>query len=234
MSLMKKLTIVLVIVCMTIPMNGCKISKSKASAQGALRVGSSQIADSSENGLSKAASKDDKIVAIPQDMQEMFRSCAQLVSYLAVSTYDVDIQNLSVEDFWLIMSLVTYAEKPELVGEFGTIDMEYEDVCDIAEAFFSETLAVSDMPTPQDIYSASYVPAEKLYELQPVSIGDINPELVSIEQTDQSGKRFLMRINLVDQKERIKKTHWHVSLESWPDDADHFFPYKFIKAWHVD
>lgn len=228
---MKKVTIAILIACMVMPMSGCAKTKTQASAQGLLEANDIQGA-----GLvdTQAVAAENEGTDIPQDVQAMFRSCAQLVSYLAVSTYAIDMQNLSAEDFWLIMSLVTYAQKPDTVGEFGTIDLEYDVVYDIAQAFLSEALSVSDMPTPKDIYSASYVAAEKLYELQPVSISDVEPELVSIEQTDQSASRFLMRIKLVDTQERIKKTQWHVSLEAWGDKAIHFFPYKLVKAWHVD
>jgi hypothetical protein len=221
---MKKLITAVLITSMAIAFNGCSIVKAETLFQGAFKA---EAADTQE------VDAVDKSLEIPQEAQEMFRSCAQLVSYLAVSTYDVDMQNLSAEDFWLIMSLVTYAEDPDSVGEFGTIDLKYEAVRDIAEAFFSEVLLSSDMPAPKGIYSASYVSAEQLYELQPVSVSDINPELVALEQTDNVGHRFLMKIKLLDKQERIKKKEWNVSIETWEDDAEHFFPYKFIKAWHV-
>ena len=232
---MKKVTIAILIACMVLAFSGCKSIKSQASAQGALKSDATETAEpGDEVGDGGAVSTGGENADLPKDLQAMFRSCAQLVSYLAVSTYTVDMQNLSAEDFWLIMSLVAYAEKPDTVGEFGTIDLEYDVVCDIAEAFLSETLSISGMPEPKDIYSASYVAAEKLYELQPVSISDIVPELVGLDQTDASGKKFLMRIKLIDTQERIKKTEWHVSLEVWDDEEDHFFPYKIVKVWHVD
>lgn len=225
---MNKTTIAALILCMALSFNGCATINAKASVQEALSAKSidDQVVDTEIN--------EDISLQVPKEVQAMFRSCSQLVSYLAVSTYAVDMQNVSLEDYWLIMSLVTYAEKPETVGEFGTIDLEYDVVRDIAEAFFSQTLSPSGMPEPKDIYSASYVPAEKIYELQPVSIGDIVPELISLEQTDTSGDRFLMRIKLVDTKERIKKADWNVSIEAWGDDETHFFPYKFVKAWNVE
>ena len=221
---MKKVVIAVLITSLVAICSGCSSIKSEASVKDALPVKSAAI----------EADVPAEIVDIPQEAQAMFRSCAQLISYLAVSTYEIDMQNLSAEDFWLIMSLVTYAENPDSVGEFGTIDLDYATVSDIADTFFSEMLLSSSMPAPKGIYSAAYVSAEALYELQPVSISDIEPELVAVEQTDASGQRFLMRIRLLDNQNRIKKKEWHVSLEAWADGKEHFFPYKFIKAWYVD
>ena len=229
---MKKLTIAILIICIMIPFSGCSKGKMDASVEDALNI-SANILGVTEKQASVTDTDKGSILAL-RDVHAMFRSCGQLVSYLAVSSYDVDMQDISAEDFWLILSLVTYAEKPELVGEFGTIDLEYDVVSDIAEAFFSEILSSSGLPAPKDIYSASYVAAEKLYELQPVSISDVEAELTSLEPTDASGSQFLMQIKLVDRQNRIRKAEWNVSLESWDDEVDHFFPYKFVKAWYVD
>ncbi|NCB42306.1 MAG: hypothetical protein EOM59_06765 [Clostridia bacterium] len=221
---MKNLTIAMLILFLGLSMIGCSKEKAEVATLGVLD------AEGSEIELEEVV----KSIEAPQEAQAMFSSCAQLVSYLAVSTYNIDMQSLSAEDFWLILSLVTYAQKPDSVGEFGTIDMEYETVYDIAETFFSEMLLSSEMPAPKGIYSATYVPAEQLYELQPVSISDVSSELVGLEQTDKSGSRFLMRIKLIDVQDRIQEGEWHVTIEAWEDGKEHFFPYKFVKAWHVE
>lgn len=220
---MKKLIITGLIVA-TVVLSGCSSAKSEASVKDVIQE---------KTGNLQAAASADASPKAPREAQSMFNACAQLVSYLAVSAYEIDMQALSAEDFWLMMSLVTYAYNPDSVGEFGTIDLPYESVRDIADTFFSEMLLSSGMPAPKGIYSASYVSAEELYELQPVSIGDVEPELVSLEQEDDDARRFRMKISLLDNKNRIKKREWYVSIEAWEDGNEHFFPYKFVKAWYI-
>src|SRR5665647_3810067 len=174
-----------------------------------------------------------EIVSPIEDFTNMFNPCSQLVAYMAVSNEEIDMLKPTKDDFWLIMSMVTYAAKPDSVGEFGTIDLKENQVSDIAEGFFSEMLKKSEIPSTKETYSAAYIGAEELYELQPMSISGINAELISLEKADNKSGRYIMKIRICDDQESTTISDWCVYLDAWDDNEEHFFPYKFVKAWYT-
>lgn len=165
-----------------------------------------------------------------KDVSRMFAPCAQLASYMAIAGVPIDMQAPAADDFWLILSMVTYAAKPDSVGEFGTIDLKEDAVRDIALTFFSQMLQKSTLPSPEGTYCAEYVRAEELYELQPISVSGMTASLSRIEQVENGEGRYIMTIKLEDEQQRTKKVDWQIYLDDWPDGGEHFFPYKFIKA----
>lgn len=221
---MKKFLTLLSVLILCSVLGGC--AKSDAVSQDSLPAPPPKAVE--ENGDAQ-----DTLLMI-KDVSQMLPTCAQLVSYLAISGVPIDMQAPSADDFWLILSMVTYAAKPDAVGEFGTIDLKEDVVNDIASTFFSEMLENSTLPSPNGTYSAAYIGAEDLYELQPISISGMTARLASLEQVNSAEGRYLMTIKLEDEQQRTEKVDWQVYLDDWPDGEEHFFPYQFIKAVSVN
>ncbi|MDD3537669.1 MAG: hypothetical protein PHH65_05375 [Eubacteriales bacterium] len=165
------------------------------------------------------------------DAEDMLRACGQLAAYLSISVYEIDMSRPDPEDFWLMLSLVTYSAYPDFLSEFGTIDLTRDEVLDIAQTFFPEYMAENDLPDVQDSYVAEYVAAEALYEFQPMKISDVEYELVSIDPTGNGDGSFLMGIRLKDAQDRTEKLEWLVSLRMWDDHNEHIFPCRFQHIW---
>jgi len=168
------------------------------------------------------------------DAEEMLQACGQLAAYLAISDYEIDMTQPDPEDFWLMISLVTYGANPEYLSEFGTIDLTKEEVTDIAQTFFPEWMAANGLPSTKDSYVAEYVAAEALYELQPMEISDMEYELVSLNPTGNIDGSFQMGIRLTDALARTEKLEWGISLNRWNDDEDHLFPCQFQSIWAIE
>lgn len=168
------------------------------------------------------------------DAEEMFQACGQLAAYLAISVYEIDMTQPDPEDFWLMLSLVTYGANPEYLSEFGTIDLTKEEITDIAQTFFPEWVAANGLPSTKDSYVAEYVAAEALYELQPMEISDMEYELVSLSPAGSIDGSFQMGIRLTDALARTEKLEWRVFLNQWNDDKDHLFPCQFQSIWAID
>lgn len=162
----------------------------------------------------------------PEGAREMLRACGQLAAYLATSVYEIDSTQPEPEDFWLILSLVTYGARADAVGEFGTIDLTKAQVEDIARTFFPELMESAGLPSTDEAYSAEYVAAEGLYELQPMQIGDMEFAMGSVAP-GPGGEHCEIAIHLTDSLARTEKLDWIVTLSPWEDPEDHFFPCRF-------
>lgn len=160
--------------------------------------------------------------------ETLYHACGHLASYLATSVYDIDLAEPDDEDFWLMLSIVTYGAFPERVGEFGTIDLTAAEVKDVAETFFPEYMEERELPSTKDSYAAEYVSAEGLYELQPMTVGQITYELLSLSQRLQEDGTVSMTLRLVDEKQKVESPEWHVKLKRWEDDQEHMFPCRVL------
>ncbi len=221
---MKKILAFLLAVVMTLGASACAAETLQVSTAGAMAP---------EQTDAPSRAPDPESVCSQADAEAMFRACAQLSAYLAISVYEIDMSCPDPEDFWLILSLVTYATYPEYLSKFGTIDLTEEELIDIAETFFSEWMAQNGLPSTKGSYVAEYVAAEGLYELQPMKISDMTCELVSLDAAGKSDGTFLMGIRLADAKERTEKLEWLISLGKWNDDREHIFPCSFQSIWNA-
>ena len=215
---MKKFVAVLLTGLMMIGASACAAETLQASTAGAIAP---EQAEKSPPVL------DFEHACSPADADEMIKACGQLAAYLAISVYEIDMTQPDPEDFWLMLSLVTYGANPEYLSEFGTIDLTKEEVTDIAETFFSEWVAANGLPSTKDSYVAEYVAAESLYELQPMEISDMAYELISLDPIGGADGSFSMGIRLTDALDRTEKLEWTVFLKQWNDDEEHLFPCRF-------
>jgi len=223
---LNKLLAFLLAVVMAVGMSACAAEALQASTAGAIAPEQTEEPDPSP-GLAP----DLESVCSQANAEEMLRACGQLAAYLAVSVYEIDMTSPDPEDFWLILSLVTYAAYPEFLSEFGTIDLTEEQLADLAETFLPEWVAQNGLPSTKGSYVAEYVAAEALYELQPMAISDMSYELVSLDPIGSSDGGFLMGIRLSDEKGRTEKLEWLISFRKWDDGREHIFPCSFQGIW---
>ncbi len=221
-QLIKRISALLMILILTFALGACGSSPKVSASQEAPQVKAPESEDNSN--------ETQETLLVLKDVARMFDPCVQLTAYMATSGTKIDMQNPGADDFWLMLSMVTYAAKPESVGEFGTIDLKEDIIKDIAATFFEDMLEQSEIPSPAGTYSAAYIGAEDLYELQPMSISNMTGQMVSLEEVNDSEGKYLMTIRLVDEQQRIETVDWWVYLDDWEDGENHFFPYKFRKA----
>ena len=221
-QLIKRISALLMILILTFALGACGSSPKVSASQEAPQVKAPESEDNSN--------ETQETLLVLKDVARMFDPCVQLTAYMATSGTKIDMQNPGADDFWLMLSMVTYAAKPESVGEFGTIDLKEDIIKDIAATFFEDMLEQSEIPSPSGTYSAAYIGAEDLYELQPMSISDMTGQMVSLEEVNDLEGKYLMTIRLADEQQRIEAVDWSVYLDDWEDGEDHFFPYKFVKA----
>ena len=218
----KKTSVLLMVLILIFALGACGSNPKVSASQEAPQVKAPESADNSN--------ETQETLLVLKDVARMFDPCVQLTAYMATPGIKIDMQNPGADDFWLILSMVTYASKPQSVGEFGTIDLKEDVVEDIAVTFFEDMLEQSQIPSPAGTYSAAYIGAEDLYELQPMSISDMTGQMVALEEVNDSEGKYLMTIRLADEQQRIETVDWWVYLDDWEDGEDHFFPYKFVKA----
>ncbi len=212
---MKKRWMIWLAVSVMLGASACAAETLRASTAGAIAP---------EQALEAPAVLDFENACSQADAALLLRAFGPLAAYLSISVYEIDLARPEPEDFWLILSLVTYGARPESVGEFGTIDLSEAEVEDIARTIFPEYMENNSLPPTEQAYAGEFVAAEGLYELQPMEIGSMEYVLESLGPDREGEGSFQMGIRLKDPQKRTEKLDWVVSLSPWSDREDHIFP----------
>lgn len=177
-------------------------------------------------GVSADSNQDyEEVTQLPEG-EAMLASLEQLAAYLRQPQSTVDMYDPQAEDFWLILSLVTYAAHPDWESSFGTLDLKENVVKEIADIFFPGRGENKVLPATGTDGSAEYNKAEGLYELQPISISQGDTFFVTVEDLSGEGRTFEVTFTAATVKEGEEVGAWAFQLRRLAAAKSRYFNYR--------
>lgn len=177
-----------------------------------------------------------------EDVSKMLQGITPVFSYFALNGEDMDLSNLSAEDFWLLMAMICAEVNGDGKDVDGSVSMRQDVLADYAACFFGNYFSSHGLPDWKGTTSASADPRSQVISLSAMGVDSYHGRLAGFEASpDQDGlydlylEIYWSVIEGAQTGSEISETlMWKVVLNPWPEGSDHAFAFRMDSFERVD
>jgi len=204
------------------------VEETTETAGGASEEASTQELRESEEEVFDMPSEDDPLYA---PAWTMFEAVSPLFTYFAFSGADCDLDNLSHDDFWLLIAMsAAKVVDTEHKDDDGTVLFNWAEISDYASCLLGAYFAANGINTYDESYSAYSDPRSNTISLSAMAIDGFKTDLLGFwEDTENEG--FYIMLVQTDHDHYAEgdtndyRQRWEVILQAHADDATHILPF---------
>ena len=168
------------------------------------------------------------------DVSEMLKGLVPVFSYFAFKGEDMDLSDLSADDFWLLMAMISAQANADHKDADGSVSLRKEVLNDYAASFFGDYFMAHGLPDWKGTVSASAEPRSQVISLSAMAVDGYHGRLAGFEASpDQDGMYDLylevywsVIEGALTGNDISEALLWKIVLDPWPEGSEHAFAFR--------
>ena len=168
------------------------------------------------------------------DVSEMLKGLVPVFSYFAFKGEDMDLSDLSADDFWLLMAMISAQANADHKDADGSVSLRKEVLNDYAASFFGDYFMAHGLPDWKGTVSASAEPRSQVISLSAMAVDGYHGRLAGFEASpDQDGMYDLyleVYWSVIEGAQTgndiSEALLWKIVLDPWPEGSEHAFAFR--------
>lgn len=169
-----------------------------------------------------------------EDVSLMVKGLTPVFSYFAFKSEDMDLSDLSAEDFWLLMAMIAADVNGDNKDADGSVSLQKDVLSDYAATFFGSLFFASGLPDWKGTTSASSDPRSQVISLSAMGVDGYHGKLAGFEASPDEEGYYDLYLEIYKSVIEGAQTGsdagdnliWKIVLEPWNDDSEHAFAFK--------